>query len=73
MFRGRDARLRAIRAGELDEIALAIVLALPLHVVQRARDTTYFQEVVRERMPGEVATVVDNVVATIQRRLGVLQ
>lgn len=58
---------------EVDEVALAIVLALPLQVVQRSRDTSYLIGVVREQMPGESENVVDGVAAAIQRRLGVRQ
>ena len=58
---------------EVDEVALAIVLALPLNVVRRARETAFMLDVVRAQMPGESETLVDGVVAAIQRRLGGVQ
>lgn len=58
---------------EADEVALAMVLALPVQAVQRARETEFLLGVVREQMPGESEAVVDAVAAAIQRRLGVRQ
>ena len=58
---------------EVDEVALAIVLSLPLRVVQRARETAFLLDVVREQLPDESEAIVDGVVAAIQRRLGGVQ
>ena len=58
---------------ELDELALGIVLSLPVSVVHRARETPYLISVVREQLPDESVAVVDGVAAAIQRRLGLRQ